>query len=130
MLALVQAVTLVARGDDGLNPCGFVLARCVCGEAEILSIAVDPRSRRRGIARKLMETLIESLNEAQARDLFLEVDIANSAALGLYRGLGFVEAGRRRGYYAGAGGPSDALVLRLDLEAGAAAGFNMAQKPL
>jgi ribosomal-protein-alanine N-acetyltransferase len=54
-----------------------------------------------------------------AAALFLEVEAGNDAALALYRGQGFHEAGVRRGYYAGAsgaGGARDALVLRRALK--------------
>ena len=51
-----------------------------------------------------------------AETLFLEVAVDNVAALGLYTALGFAETGRRKAYYARAGGPAaDALILRVDL---------------
>ncbi|MDP3371055.1 MAG: ribosomal-protein-alanine acetyltransferase, partial [Brevundimonas sp.] len=53
-----------------------------------------------------------------ATRLFLEVAEDNMAALALYAGAGFVEAGRRPGYYARPHGrPRDALVLALNLTA-------------
>ena len=48
-----------------------------------------------------------------AEAMFLEVAADNAAALALYRGAGFTQAGLRRGYYAPAG--TDAFVLRRDL---------------
>jgi ribosomal-protein-alanine N-acetyltransferase len=54
----------------------------------------------------------------QAREMFLEVDVASSGAVALYTGLGFVQTGLRRGYYdRGEAGLADALVMRLDLTA-------------
>ena len=48
--------------------------------------------------------------------MFLEVAISNTAARALYTGLGFTEAGRRKGYYARFGtAPEDALILRSNL---------------
>jgi|TARA_B100001964_G_C14071093_1_gene525917 ribosomal-protein-alanine N-acetyltransferase len=47
-----------------------------------------------------------------AGELFLEVAEDNGAALALYAGAGFVQVGRRQGYYQGAGGARAALVLR------------------
>lgn len=47
--------------------------------------------------------------------MFLEVAADNDAARALYAKLGFVEAGRRHGYY---GDGADALVLRHSLPFG------------
>lgn len=93
---------------------GFVLVRMVAGEGEILTIAVEAARRGQGHGRALMDAAIHTLRRAGASDLFLEVDEANTAALGLYRAYGFVEVGRRKGYYpAGAGRPpAAALVMR------------------
>lgn len=96
---------------------GFVMVRALAGEAEILTLAVAPEARRRGQARALMQAAIVQALARQAQTLFLEVAADNAAALGLYEGLGFEMAGRRKGYYdRGAGSPRiDALVMRLSL---------------
>lgn len=97
-------------------PGGFVLARLAAGEAEILTLAVARSARRRGIGRRLMEQVLRHLHRERAEALFLEVDSANTAALALYRGLGFHEAGNRPDYYeTAASGRSPALVMRRDL---------------
>lgn len=97
-------------------PLGMVLARAVAGEAEILTVAVTPPARRRGVGRALVEAAAGLARQAGAQDLFLEVAVDNAAAIALYEGLGFARAGRRKGYYArDAEGAVDALVLRLDL---------------
>lgn len=94
-------------------PTGFALGRAIAGEAELLTIAVDPDARRSGAGRTLM-SLFE--NEAIAREStesFLEVAEDNLAALSLYRGGGYRESGRRRGYYRSQNGVIlDALVFR------------------
>ncbi|WGM37377.1 GNAT family N-acetyltransferase [Caulobacter sp. NIBR1757] len=99
------------------EPEGFILARALAGEAEIITLAVAPAARRRGMARRLVEAAAVRAMALQAEALFLEVADDNVAALGLYRGLGFEVVGRRRGYYArGNGEPAvDALVMRLAL---------------
>ena len=67
-------------------------------------------------SRGLMTAAIEGARVMGAESLFLEVAVDNPAAIGLYRQLGFNEAGLRRGYYRRkAGGPVDALVMRLSL---------------
>ncbi len=106
---------IVARGA-GQAPAGFILARAIAGEAEILTLAVDPAARRGGIGLALLTAAIGLARENAAASMFLEVADDNPAALALYARAGFIEAGRRRGYYRRAGGAAvDARVLRLDL---------------
>jgi ribosomal-protein-alanine N-acetyltransferase len=98
------------------SPVGFVLARLVAGEAEILTIAVAPSHRRRGVARTLMGHVFRRLYHDRAEALFLEVDAGNEAALALYRALRFRQVGVRKGYYAHGSVPgAAALVMRADL---------------
>ncbi|MSO65014.1 MAG: ribosomal-protein-alanine N-acetyltransferase [Alphaproteobacteria bacterium] len=94
------------------RPVGFALARFAGDEAEILTIAVDPSCQRRGIGRSLVEALGSTLLGQGIRRLFIEVAVDNDAALCLYRSTGFVEVGRRAGYYQRPGGAVDALVMR------------------
>jgi [ribosomal protein S18]-alanine N-acetyltransferase len=95
---------------------GFVLARLAVGEAEILTVAVSKQERRAGLGRKLMDAVLRELHAQRAETLFLEVDEKNSAAIGLYKKLGFREVGKRPSYYQTAEGRSSALVMRLDLK--------------
>ncbi|WP_075653969.1 ribosomal protein S18-alanine N-acetyltransferase [Pseudochrobactrum sp. B5] len=91
---------------------GFVLARLVAGEAEILTITVSSAFQRRGIGRDLMEAVLRHLHHERAESLFLEVDESNVAAQALYRRLGFIQVGQRPAYYETGHGRSNALVLR------------------
>lgn len=94
---------------------GFVLARAIAGEAEILTLAVRPGARRRGVGRALVEAAAGAGAAAGAQALFLEVAADNLAAIGLYRQAGFAQVGARPAYYRRTGAPADALVLRRDL---------------
>lgn len=91
---------------------GFVLARAAAGEAEILTLAVVPAARRRGLGGALLAGALAGAAARGAEAMFLEVAAGNAAALALYRGLDFTEVGRRRRYYPDG---ADALVLRRDL---------------
>jgi ribosomal-protein-alanine N-acetyltransferase len=88
---------------------GMLLARVAAGEAEILTLAVHPAARRRGIAGALLGEAALVARAAGAVELFLEVSAANAAALALYKAAGFATVGRRAAYYADR---SDALVQR------------------
>lgn len=92
----------------------LVMARAAAGEAEILTLAVLPGQRRRGLARLLLEAATAEAAARGAAVLFLEVATRNDAARRLYAAAGFAEVGRRRRYYADG---DDALVLRRDLSA-------------
>lgn len=97
-------------------PLGMILARVVAGEAEILTVAVPPASRRLGVGRALVAATVALVRQVGAEDLFLEVAVDNTAAIGLYEAQGFSRAGVRKGYYDRGGEPAaDALVMRLDL---------------
>ncbi len=90
---------------------GFVLARTTGPEAEILDLAVAPRSRRLGIARGLLRAVRERARELGVEEIFLEVRESNRTAISLYEGEGYRAAGMRHRYYRN---PSEnALVLRV-----------------
>lgn len=81
-------------------------------EAELQAITVDPRVRRRGVARRLLERMIASAEAWGSERLLLEVRGHNHGAQALYRGMGFVVDGRRANYYpAEAGRREDALLM-------------------
>lgn len=115
------AQQLVLPGVFGLiaaeanAPIGFILARAVGGEAEILTLAVLPRWRRKGYARALLRAAMDRAAAEGALTMFLEVATVNDAAAALYRSAGFVPVGLRRGYYAPG---QDALVLRAAITGG------------
>ena len=94
---------------------GFVMLRSSGEEAEILTLAVVPAARRRGIGAALVLAGAEKAHGIGATRLFLEVAENNLAARVLYERLGFTAAGWRRNYY-GAG--QDALLLKAELPLG------------
>jgi ribosomal-protein-alanine N-acetyltransferase len=100
-----------------LSAGGFILARVAGDEAEILSLGVRPKARRAGQARALVREAAMRADGAAA--MFLEVGADNEAARRLYTGLGFREAGVRKGYYREPGKPPrDALTLKAELPLG------------
>lgn len=102
--------------DRKRNLAGFAVLRMAEDEAELLSIAVAPKWRRRGVGRALMDAALADLLHSPARHLFLEVDRTNQSAIALYRRLGFADVGTRKNYYPRADGSAGtALVMRLAL---------------
>jgi len=113
---LLDRNTVAHRAMVGRSLQGFILSRLAAGEAEILSVAVAPAGRGRGLARALLNLHLRRLAGLGARAVFLEVDENNTAAHRLYQRAGFREVGRRPGYYQqGRDKPATALVLRRDL---------------
>ncbi|MFO1160852.1 MAG: ribosomal protein S18-alanine N-acetyltransferase [Reyranellaceae bacterium] len=114
LLATPGTAGLLLR--DGDHDVGFALHRVVAGEAELLTIAVHPASRRRGAGRRLLAATVAQLRAAGAIALFLEVAVDNRAARQLYEAAGFQTIGVRPAYYRRSdGGAADALVMRLTL---------------
>lgn len=106
VLALAGAEGLIAADDGSLTPAaeppgpaGLVLWRRIFDEAEILTIAVLPPWRRRGVGARLLDAAMESARAAGARTMFLEAAADNLAALALYASRRFERVGLRKGYY-------------------------------
>jgi ribosomal-protein-alanine N-acetyltransferase len=99
LLGQPAAVALLARLGKPPETVGFVLGQVAADEAEVLALGVRADRQRRGIGTHLVEALARAAAQRQARVLYLDVDAGNTAALALYRRLGFAERGRRQGYY-------------------------------
>lgn len=84
---------------DGEQVVGYGGMWMVLNEAHITNIAVIPPYRRRGIGRGLLYALIRRAVALGADQMTLEVRPSNRPARNLYHSLGFVDCGRRRGYY-------------------------------
>lgn len=121
---LLGAQETIAHGaihPSGEGLVGLVLSRVAADEAEVLTLAVEPAHRRRGVASRLIEVHLTALVAAGVARLFLEVGESNLAARALYARTEFYPVGERQGYYrSGSEAPATALVLRRDLEKGAA----------
>ena len=105
---------LVAEHADRVV--GYIIARVMGDEAEILNVAVETAARGDGIGHALLDACLAHLDRAGAPTVYLEVRPSNAPALRLYASRGFAEVGRRRGYYATP--REDALVLRREGTAG------------
>lgn len=107
------AMGLMATGPEG--PRGFLLTRRAADEAEIITLAVHLKTRRKGIAALLMQNAMQRLSDGGVAELFLEVAANNEAALALYESLKFASAGVRKGYYEDRGERIDAVLMKRHL---------------
>lgn len=99
--------------DARRNVSGFVMLRLAQDESELLTIAVDPKRRGKGLGRALLSAAFADLAMSPVKTMFLEVDETNASAISLYRRFGFTEIGRRKGYYPKPdGSAATALVMR------------------
>lgn len=94
-----RRIALVAADANEGRPLGFAVASLLPPQAELETIAVAAESQRRGLGGRLFGALAGELRAAGVTELLLEVRASNLAALEFYRAHGFVETGRRIGYY-------------------------------
>ena len=105
---------IVAERDGTIVGC-VILQLIAAGDADLLTFAVMPSSRRGGVGRKLLREAISSGLANGITAIVLEVRESNSAAIELYRDTGFLVVGTRKGYYERGVGREDAITMRLDL---------------
>lgn len=112
---LLDNAAVFALLSKGSAARGFVMAWAAAGDAELLTVAVVPEARRKGVGAGLVTAAGVAALVRGAGQMHLEVAEDNAAARALYRKLGYEEAGRRHAYYAGEGAAINAVVMRRSL---------------
>jgi ribosomal-protein-alanine N-acetyltransferase len=84
----------------------------ILDEAHVTNVAVDPEFRGHGFGEAMMHGLMERALRQGARRMTLEVRRSNTVAQNLYKKLGFVQLGVRKGYYTDT--HEDALIMWKD----------------
>jgi ribosomal-protein-alanine N-acetyltransferase len=97
-------------GADEPRLIGYAGLLAGAGEAEVLTIAVDPQREGRGLGAILLTELMREAARRDCDDVVLEVRVDNDRAQRLYRHFGFEAVGIRKGYYQPMN--IDALVMR------------------
>jgi ribosomal-protein-alanine N-acetyltransferase len=88
---------------------GYIGGWNVVDELHITNLAVDPAYRRVGVARKLIDKIINEVKEEGVVKATLEVRVSNKPAISLYEKCGFIAVGKRPRYYINNG--EDALIM-------------------
>jgi [ribosomal protein S18]-alanine N-acetyltransferase len=96
--------------DEDSRLIGYAGLLAGAGEAEVLTIAVDPAHEGRGLGAVLLTELMREAALRDCDDVVLEVRVDNDRAQQLYRRFGFEGVGIRKGYYQPMN--IDALVMR------------------
>ncbi len=102
-----RALYVTAEADGKVV--GYAGMWVIFDEGHITNVAVHPDFRGRHLGRKIVEFLIAEGEKRGVSSQTLEVRPSNAAALALYRGEGFCEEGRRKGYYEDNG--EDAIIM-------------------
>jgi ribosomal-protein-alanine N-acetyltransferase len=101
--------------NDPDNIVGFYVGEHVVDEATLMDICVNPDNQGKGLGKKLLIQFIDQAKTQGVIKIWLEVRAKNITAQMLYMNLGFIETGRRTGYYPSARGfgYEDAIVMCL-----------------
>ena len=104
-LSKPSGVCLAAVDGGGLV--GYLVCSRYDQVFHLMNIAIDPSVRRRGIAKRLLETMVGRAGTDASYTL--EVRTSNAPAIALYERFGFRAAGTRPRYYQDTG--EDALIM-------------------
>lgn len=115
IMAMLDQPTTLAVSTEA----GFALLQVIAPEAEVLTIVIDPALRGQGHGGPLLRQAVLAAHQRGVRQMFLEVDARNHAALALYDRAGFTRTGVRKAYYTHPDGPNtDAITMSLALQPG------------
>ncbi len=104
----------VLVATHGKKVVSFMICWVVDCERHLQNIATAPAWRSRGVARMLMDHLLDEAQRDAPSVIILEVRELNREARALYLSLGFSETGRRKGYYSDT--EEDAVIMSLNID--------------
>jgi len=107
------ARSILAESDG--KAVGYILYWLLPGAIDIHNLAVHADYRRRGIARALLQRVINQAKVQSITRVMLEVRKSNLPAQKLYESAGFSVTAIRKGYYSD--NDEDALAMTLELPA-------------
>jgi len=98
-------INLVAELDGEVV--GYIGALDIIDDYNIIGIAVDKKTRRKGIGGKLLKALTKIARDRQVQTLSLEVDTTNQPAINFYKKNNFEQTSVRKKYYK----DNDAMIM-------------------
>jgi ribosomal-protein-alanine N-acetyltransferase len=110
LLELSKAGGISLAAEEEQDVVGYLICSRFEDVWHVMNVAVAPHRRRTGVARALLASLLERIDDPEAR-LTLEVRISNTGARALYESFGFLGVGTRRRYYSDNG--EDAVIMWL-----------------
>jgi ribosomal-protein-alanine N-acetyltransferase len=101
--------TFIVAEENG-NIAGYIMCRMDVGlsnhglgglirKGHVVSIAVLPQNRRKGVAQALINAALEGMSHYKAKQCYLEVRVTNTVGIALYKKLGFEVSRTSGGYY-------------------------------
>lgn len=105
-----EIVTVIVAEDED-EMIGYIDYQTLDFESELRRVCVRPNRRRLNVGSCLMYAMIHDVEQRGIPEILLEVREDNEAARGMYRDMGFIENGRRKGYY----GPDEDAILMVRL---------------
>lgn len=114
--------TFIVAEENG-EVIGYIMCRIESGlsnfslggfikKGHVVSIAVMPEHRKKGIGEALVTKAMEGMRLYNAKQAFLEVRVTNMPAINLYKKLGFEVTRKIHGYYSDG---EDAYVMTKEL---------------
>jgi len=97
------------------KPVGYLKARVIRDEVEIISILIDKKFRKAGNGKIWLNKLLNIALKKKIQNIFLEVSVENQIAINLYKKFNFIKVGKRKNYYFQHGRYIDADIMRLAL---------------
>ena len=91
----------------------YVGSWLILDECHITNVAVHPDYKRQRVAHNLLKILVDTMKLRGFLGITLEVRVTNDSAKKLYKNLGFMEQGIRKGYYSDDN--EDAMIMWLNL---------------
>lgn len=99
------------RGDI----CAYIITRITVDDAHILNICVKRDKQKQGLAKRLINKIVEIAKSRLVDKVVLEVRETNKPAIKLYEKMGFECVGRRKNYYKTADGHEDSVDYSLKI---------------
>ena len=93
----IGTLAVVSETDGEIS--GFLVARMVGDQAEVLNLAVGAKHRRKGQGTALLAAALDMFASTGGTSVYLEVRESNTGAIAFYERHGFAQTGRRKEYY-------------------------------